>query len=444
MQKLFTEFNATTANQWKDQLIKDLKGIDFKTLVWETNSGLEIQPFYTSEQTSNLKSNLVFTHHDWAICEYIIVTDEKLANTEALNALSNGASGLVFIIDRKIDSSVLLKGILLEHIYAQFKVSIEFLDELKSTLKSIKGGDRCFINVDVINRFAESGNWYSSFEKDFESIKSNSGIVIDACLYQESGANTIHELAFALSHLNDYLSYYSENNLLQQLKQVHLSVSVGGDFFMEIAKIRALRNLVIFLADQYNLKLEIHIHGQTTSINKSVIDSYTNMLRSTTEAMSASIGGCNSIVVLPFDHVFKSSNDFSRRMARNQQLILKEESYFNKVADMAAGSYYIENTTTTLCEKAWQQFKNIESKGGFIECLKTNMIQDLIEKDAELLINQLTEGKLVLVGVNKFQNKSEVMTDVIKETISKINSKTIINPIKQIRLSENFENVHSN
>jgi methylmalonyl-CoA mutase len=198
------------------------------------------------------------------------------------------------------------------------------------------------------------------------------------------------------------------------------------------------------LVDQYNIKLDIHIHGQTTSINKSVIDSYTNMLRSTTEAMSASIGGCNSIVVLPFDHVFKSSTDFSRRMARNQQLILKEESYLNKVADMAAGSYYIENTTTTLCEKAWQQFKNIESKGGFIECLKTNMIQDLIEKDAELLINQLTEGKLVLVGVNKFQNKSEVMTDVIKETISKINSKTIINPIKQIRLSENFENVHSN
>jgi methylmalonyl-CoA mutase len=131
-------------------------------------------------------------------------------------------------------------------------------------------------------------------------------------------------------------------------------------------------------------------------------------------------------------------------MARNQQLILKEESYLNKVADMAAGSYYIENTTKTLCEKAWQQFKHIESKGGLIECLKANIIQDIIMKDAETLLNQVEEGSMVLVGVNKFQNRAEVIHDVIKETVSKINTKTLINPIKEVRLSESFEKVHSN
>ena len=434
MQKLFTEFNETTEQQWKGQLIKDLKGIDFNTLVWKTNAGLNVQPFYTSETTTQ-KSPLVFTHNDWAICEYIIVKNEKEANTQALNALSNGASGLVFVIDHKIDSSVLLKGISVQHIYTLFKISSAFAEELQNTLQSIECGNQCFIDTDVIAHFAQTGNWISSYEKDLYSQKSNSTVAVDGRLYQEAGANIINELAFTLSHLNDYLAYRSENNSLKSLKKVHLSVSVGSDFFMEIAKLRALRNLVSFLLNQYELKLEIHIHGQTTSINKSSIDSYTNMLRSTTEAMSASIGGCDSIVVLPFDASFNEPTDFSMRMARNQQLILKEESYLNKVADMGAGSYYIENTTKTLCEKAWQQFKHIESKGGLIECLKANIIQDIISNDAEMLTNQVKEGKMVLVGVNKYKNETEVI-NIVKEKIISVleNNKTLIRPINTINL----------
>jgi methylmalonyl-CoA mutase len=202
---------------------------------------------------------------------------------------------------------------------------------------------------------------------------------------------------------------------------------------MEIAKLRALRKLTNFLLSQYNIKATVHIHAQTTLINKSVVDSYNNMLRSTTEAMSASIGGANSIVVLPFDVEFNSQNDFSSRMARNQQLILKDESYLNVVADMAAGSYYIETLTETLCEKAWEQFKVIESKGGLLECLKSNYIQDIISKDADTLIQQFKEGKLVLVGVNKFQNKNE--------EVKAVKRKNTVHPsgIKTINLSESLE-----
>ena len=130
MQKLFTEFNATTAQQWKEQLIKDLKGIDYDTLVWKTNAGLNIQPFYTSETTTQ-KTPLVFSHNDWAICEYILVKNEKEANAHALNALSNGASGIVFVIDQKIDSATLLKGISVQHIYTLFKISYAFVEELQ-------------------------------------------------------------------------------------------------------------------------------------------------------------------------------------------------------------------------------------------------------------------------------------------------------------------------
>jgi methylmalonyl-CoA mutase len=259
----------------------------------------------------------------------------------------------------------------------------------------------------------------------------DSTISIDTSLYQEAGSNTINELAFSIAHLNEYL------NTASKVNQIHISVSVGGDFFMEIAKLRALRKLVDFLLNQYSFKADIHIHAQTTLINKCVVDSYNNMLRSTTEAMSASIGGADSIVVLPFDVEFNPQNDFSSRMARNQQLILKDESYLNIVADMAAGSYYIESLTETLSENAWEQFKVIESKGGLLACLKSNYIQDIISKDAETLIEQFKEGKLVLVGVNKFQNKNEEAKKDKRINV-KGNTSSIFG-IKSINLSESLE-----
>ena len=418
MQKLFTEFTATTAAQWKEQLVKDLKGIDYNTLVWKTNSGIEVQPFYTNENIID-KTGPVFNTNDWAICEALYVEDEKLANIQALNALQNGASGLVFHISKKTDFALLLKDILLEHIYSLFKINSENEKELNNYLSSINCGANCFVECD---------NLLNGTLKE-----QNSTISINTILYQESGSNTINELAFSLAHLNEYL------NVSSIVKKIHISMSVGGDFFMEIAKVRALRKLINFLLNEYKLTANIHIHAQTTLINKSTIDSYTNMLRSTTEAMSASIGGGNSILVLPFDIEFNNQNDFSSRMARNQQLILKDESYLNKVADMAAGSYYIETFTETLCEKAWEQFKVIESKRGLSACLKSNYIQDIITKDAEILIQQFKEGKLVLVGVNKFQNKNE---EKIKDTRSKSQGELSANAgIKVINLSQSFENL---
>ena len=411
MQKLFTEFTSTNAAQWKEQLVKDLKGIDYNTLVWKTNTGIDVQPFYTKE---NLSTNPtpIFSKTDWAICENIFVSDDKKANTLALNALQNGASGLVFHIGQKINYDILLKDILLEHIYSLFIVKPELETELVTYLSSQTIGENCFVECDeVLNKKVELKNDAST-------------ICINVNLYQEAGANTINELAFTIAHLNEYLTVNST------IKTIHINVSIGGDFFMEIAKLRSLRKLTQFLLQQYNCKANIHIHAQTTLINKSNIDSYNNMLRSTTEAMSASIGGANSILVLPFDVEFKAQNDFSSRMARNQQLILKDESYLNVVSDMASGSYYIETLTETLSEKAWEQFKVIESKGGLISCLETNYIQDIIAKDAETLIQQYKDRKLILVGVNKFQNKNELIDSGQKrQETEEILNKSGIHPI---------------
>lgn len=396
MQKLFTEFESTTAAQWKEQLIKDLKGLDFDSLVWHTNAGIDVQPFYTKENLEAGVSQAVFTSKDWAICEWIKVGDEKAANQQALNALQNGASGLVFTINQTTDYALLLKDISIEHIYCLFKVSGEELSlSLISFLNTQSIGSSCFVEYD--NLLSDSPLFLQPLQT----------LAVNTVLYHEAGANPIHEIGLSLGHINEYLNAFSEKGTLKDLKNIHLTASVGGDFFMEIAKFRALRRAVDLLLEQYGLNVPLHIHAQTTLVNKSIIDSYNNMLRSTTEAMSASIGGANSILVVPFDAEFSDANNFSARMARNQQLILKDESYLNVVADISAGSYYIESLTNSLGHKAWEQFKQIEASGGLLAGLRANTIQELIAADAQKLISEFKEGKLILVGVNKFQNKNE-------------------------------------
>ena len=451
---LFKEFSPVTAQQWKEQIVKDLKGIDFNELVWNTNSGLNIKPFYTSEDLKQQAPPL-FTESNWDICENITVTNEKEANAIALSALAGGASGLSFYIHKKIDTKILLKDISLEYIYTQFFISNDALHVLND-LKDIYGKSnafdgklKCFVNIDSLSLLAFYGEWHKDEEKDLSVLKQLIHIPVNVSLYQEAGANTVNELAIGLAHLNEYFNYLEHQKELKN-KTLHFTFSIGGDFFNEIVKLRAFRKLLALLQVQYKIKFPVHIHAQTSLINKSSLDSYTNMLRTTTEGMSAVIGGSNSLCVLPFNEGFektvstlqqaqgtKGESDFSSRISRNQQHILKDESYLGKTAEIAAGSYYLETLTEQLAEKAWEQFKIIESNGGFIACLKNNFIQNLISKDAETLITQVKEGKMVLVGVNKYQNQKEEIRNVKLEILNE--HKTPFKPIKPIRLSQSFE-----
>lgn len=403
MQKLFTEFEPTTAAQWKEQLIKDLKGTAYESLVWKTNTGIEVQPFYTAEDLKS-PAQPVFDRSDWAICEYIRVTDAKAANALALNALQNGASGLVFFLAQAVDYAVLLKDVSLEHIYSLFIVKPELKSGLRAFLASTNSGNTCFVESDQLLH-------------DAPLLSGDETLCINTSLYQEAGANAVNELACTLAHLNEYLNAAVSANTLPSLKTIHINLSVGGDFFMEIAKLRALRKLCAFLAEQYGCQARLHLHAQTTFLNKSSIDRYNNMLRSTTEAMSASIGGADSILVLPFDLGFAEPGDFSSRMARNQQLILKDESYLNIISDISAGSYYIETLTESLCQKAWEGFQAIEAKGGLVACLRAGYIAEMISADAKALEEAYREGRAVLVGVNKFQNKNEPAGPPQRETV---------------------------
>lgn len=442
MEKLFSEFAGLTSAQWKEQIVKDLKGVDFNQLVWKTHNGFDVNPFYTAEDLNEIKPPL-FSTSEWDICEHIMVNDEQEANQRALKALECGASGLSFFINKKINASALIKDISLKHIYSQFNITndaMHVLDDLKeyyAKVNEFDGKVKCFVNIDPLHLFSFYGEWHDNQEKDLSVLNKLQHIPVNVGLYEDSGASTVNELAIGLAHLNEYFNYLTEHNNLKN-KSLYFSLSVAPDFFTEIAKFRAFRKLVALLQEQYTINFPVHVHAQTTMADKSTMDIYNNMLRTTTEAMSAIIGGTNSLSVLPYNEGFEKGSEFSSRIAINQQHILKDESYLNKVADISSGSYYIESITDSIAEKAWEQFKIIESKGGFIACLKNNFIQDLIAKDAASLEKEFNEGKLVLVGVNKFQNKDESNNYKVENT-KNMTVKKEINPIKPIRLAYSLE-----
>lgn len=311
------------------------------------------------------------------------------------------------------------------------------LNDLKNFHSQINPHDskiKCFVLIDPLYLLVKYGEWHTNQTKDLETLNELQTISVNAELYQNAGATLVNELAITLTHLNEYLNYLFDGNTLTNKKIIHLTCSVAGNFFMEIAKIRAYRNLIDLVQKQYNIQLPIHIHVNTTQLNKSNVDAYTNLLRTTTEGMSAIIGGCDSLSILPYNYGFEETNSFSERIARNQQHILKEESYLDKVCDISKGSYYIETLTQQIAEKAWEKFKEIENKGGFINAYTSGLISEIITTDANNLISLFKTEKVVLVGVNKYKNSNDKPLGLHSNL--NIENKSTFNIIKPIRLVE--------
>jgi methylmalonyl-CoA mutase len=444
---LSKDFKEVTAAQWKEQIVKELKLNSISEIEKTAGAGIKLFPFYNEENSTVHSSFLIEGDND--VCEKIVVKDEKKANAIALRALKEGASGLNFHIQKKTDLKVLLKDISLEHIYTQFDVSndtIYFIEELKDHYGKINAHDgkvKCFVNVDPLQLLAKFGEWHEEEAKDLKVLSKLKHIPLDIRIYKEAGADPVNFIAIALAQLNEYLNLINENKQLNN-STIHCSTSIGGEFFTEIASLRALRKLVSFLTGQYGSKNKIHIHGQTAAYNKSSLDANTNMIRTTTEGLSAILGGCDSVAIGRYDEGFEEGTEFSFRIARNQLHILREESYLNKVKEIPAGSFYIDSLTEQVAEKAWEKFKEIEAEGGFIKCMMKGKIQEIISIDANKLLKGVAESKMILVGVNKFENKTEKYVVVGGSKQSAIPEKgkhcKIIRPI---RLAKGFEEIRS-
>lgn len=443
--KLFSEFPPVSAKEWEDKIIKDLKIPSIDELYWHTPENISIRPFYHPEHLSS-KPNPLFYHTDWDIVQYVPTAhhSEEEINEHIIKSLNGGASGIYLEFYQKKNFSEIFNNISLPHIYSNLQISFDALD-LISQLSDIYLSQNefthqkhCYINIDPIYLLEKFGEWHHTQQNDFEILHQLNHIPVNATLYKESGANVVQELAFTLAHLNEYLYYLEQKNQIKKYQYIHIHLSVGNSLFTEIAKLRALRILIHHLLNEYKHSANIHIHAQTTLLNKSYLDIHNNIIRTTTESISAILGGANSISIFPFDFPFHKISDFSMRIARNQLLIMKEEGYFNKTSDISAGNFYIENYTQQLVNTAYQKFLDIEKQNGIISLLEQNIIQKEIEESFEQQVQKYIENKEILTGVNKYPNPKD--SEVIKEFYSPyIPHHTPIIPLLRKRWASYFE-----
>lgn len=443
---LFDDFNPISSKQWKQKIQFELDGADYnETVIWNSPEDIQVKPFYHIDEFSKAAS-VETQASNFKICQNIFVYDIEKSIQRAINTIERGAESLRFTIqNEKIDIQKLLETLPLENRVVYFNltfISIDFV-KLLDTI-SIQKKAHFYCNIDPIGHFAREGNWFTTSEKNnFETIEkiakattNLSLLSIDLGLYQNAGANITQQIAYTLAHANEYL-----NRLPTITKPIVFQISVGTNYFFEIAKLRALRMLFKLIASEYNPDLECHFLVTPTKRNKTIYDYNVNMLRTTTECMSAILGGADAVANLPYDSLYHKDNEFGDRIARNQLLVLKHESYFDKVNNPADGSYYIESLTTQLAEKSLTLFKDIEASGGFLKLLNDGTIKKKIQESAAKEQELFDSKKEILLGTNKYPNKDDKMKhDLELFPFVKIKPrKTLITPIIEKRLAEKLE-----
>ena len=443
-EKLFTEFQAPTTQEWLDKIEVDLKGADFqKRLVWRTNEGFNVQPFYRREDLKDLKTpdalpgEFPFVRgnkkdsNEWYVRQNIKVDDPKEANKKALDILNKGINSLGFQFSGDLVSKetveTLLDGIYCDIVEVNFatcpKHSVELAEILVGFFQN-KGYDKekvvGSIEFDPMAKIVMKGKDVTPVleiaPKLVETLKDYSNfrcIAVSSDALNNAGAYIVQELGYALAWGNEYLQQLVDAGVDVDLaaKSIKFNMGVSENYFMEIAKFRAARLLWAQIVKQYEPKCDcackMVVNATTSYYNQTLFDSYVNLLRSQTEAMSAALGSVHSMVVTPFDAPYEEATDFSERIARNQQLLIKEESHFDRIVDPSAGSYYIEHLTDALAQEAWKIFLKVEEEGGFLAAVKAGTIQDDINATNVKRHGDAAKRKEFLLGTNQFPNFTE-------------------------------------
>ncbi|MBA6156322.1 methylmalonyl-CoA mutase [Tenacibaculum sp. S7007] len=438
---LFDEFNKVSAAAWKQKIQVDLKGADYNdTLLWKTDEGITVKPFYTKEDKTNTKVNT--PKKGFNICQSIFVEEEEKANSFAIDSLNRGAKSIEFKAKNKFNYQVLLKNIDTKNIilYFNFKfLDASFIIELSKFINS----KNCYFNIDIIGNLARTGNWYSSLKEDHNALEKivddvDNSVCINTSIYQNAGANITQQLAYTLAHANEYLNHFGK----KAASKIHFNFSAGGNYFFEIAKLRAFRILWSALLSEYDTKNQaVHIFTQPSSRNKTLYDYNVNMLRTTSECMSAILGGSDTVSNLSYDDIFHHSNEFGERISRNQLLILQQESELAEAQNFADGSYYIEAITQQLAQNSLTIFKQIEKGGGYLNQLKEGVIQRKIKESADKEQAKFDTGEIVLLGTNSIQNENDSMKNDLElfPFFKPRNEQTFVLPIIQKRLAEKLE-----
>ena len=440
---LFKEFDSVASKQWKQLIQYDLKGADYnETLIWESPEGIKVKPFYHNDEFENNVDVATQVSH-FKILQRIYVFDIQKSNNRAKETLNRGAESIYFTIENpEIDLNVLFDG-LPQNITYYLKPL--FLSEAFAVaVNTFSKANHYTIHLlqDPIHQLAADGNWFTNLDSDLSVlnvINTKSEIPflsINLGLYQNAGANIAQQLAYTLAHVNEYFNRIPNINA-----PITIEVAVGANYFFEIAKLRALRLVFDTLKKEYNHKFDCYIVAQPSKRNKTLYDYNVNMLRTTTECMSAILGGANAVSNLAYDSLYHKENEFGDRISRNQLLVLKHESYFDKVDNPADGAYYIESVTEQLAEKALDIFKDIEKGGGFITQLISGTIQRKITESAQKEQDLFDSGKEILLGTNKYPNKEDHMKQDLElfPFVKQNPRKTLVTPIIERRLAEKME-----
>ena len=445
------DFPPVSRQEWEDKIKQDLKRDDFLSkLSWKTLEGIEVKPFYRYDDIENLPH--LSAHpgefpyvrgfqkegNEWLVRQDIEANDLNQANEKALDVLMKGVDSLGFVLNpdhsyTRDDLDQLLHNIYCESIELNFLnnnhpntllLALQSLLQNRGQKSEVIHGS---IDYDPIGEYVLKGVFpHQSEDNAFSHVKELINLVRSMPSYKvvnlhgnhfhNAGASVVEELAFTLASAAEYFSRLTELEVSAEdlTRRIKIQLAAGPNYFMEIAKFRAIRMLWANLAKAFQVQDEIaqqiHIHASTSHWDKTLYDPNVNMLRTTTEAMSALIGGADSLTVEAFDFLYEKPTPFAERVARNQQIVLKEEAYMNKVADPSAGAYYIEYLTNSLAENAWKLFQEIEQEGGFIKAFQNGSIQNYIKNTAAQRNQAIAKRKNVFVGTNQYPDFAEKYT----------------------------------
>lgn len=442
---LFSDFPAVSTQEWMDKITVDLKGADYeKRLVWKTNEGFKVKPFYRQEDLEGLKTTEGLpgqfpylrgnkkNDNTWFIRQDIQVDNPEEANAKALDLLNKGIDSLGFKIKGKDVSEefihTLLKDICCECIELNFKTCqrqtvklarfvTQYFKEKGYAPEKLQGS----FNFDPIGKMLKKGKDRSELiptAKELIEIltpyPSFRCIAVNSLQLNNAGAYIYQELGYALAWGNQYLACMTEAGVPVDTaaQKIKFNFGISSNYFMEIAKFRAARLLWAQIVNEYKpsclCACQMIAHAETSHFNLTLFDAHVNLLRTQTEAMSAALAGVDSMTVTPFDQAYESPNEFSERIARNQQLLLKEEAHLNRIVDPAAGSYYIENLTVSIAKQAWELFLQVEEEGGMTEAVKAGRIQEAVNGSNKARHEAVSKRKEILLGTNQYPNFTEL------------------------------------
>ncbi len=444
---LFDQFPPVTTEEWRAKVEADLKGAPFdKKLVWRTNEGFNLQPMYRAEDIADLKTTGSLpgeypyirgtkVDNDWLSRQEIIAETAAEANEKALDVLNKGIDSLGFKVKDATaeELETLLKDIVVGAVELNFsccpKKAPAFAKVLVDHLKS-KGLEKEFNGSIDFNPFKKAlkhgvafpGNISEMAKELLETVKDVPGLrvlSVDSDMLSNAGAYIYQELGYALAWGAEWLTLLTEAGIEANEigRRIKFNMGVSSNYFMELAKFRAARMLWAQIAKQYGADEEackLAVHATTSRYNQTIYDAHVNLLRSQTETMSAALAGVDSITVTPFDTPYQTPDDFSERIARNQQFLLKEESHLDKVVDPAGGSYYVETLTVAIAREAWKLFLEVEDNGGFLAGVNNGEVQKKIRETSEKRHTDVARRKEVLLGTNQYPNINEMAAEKIR------------------------------